>query len=176
MAGDNKLFEWYKILVDIGKFEVEHSRTRFFDTAKIHLAILAGVLALSSYALANDKDIVLIPAIIACIFGIVYAIAWLTQIAESSKWTRRWYLKAAEIEETAEFKSTVSSNNIKVFSDPDIEEDLRNMNIGASSKLQTIFTYCLIGFYIIIVVGIISPISYWYWFIIILITLFKYLI
>ncbi len=39
-----KSVDWYNSIVALGNFEVEHGRTRFYETAKLHLAVVGGVL------------------------------------------------------------------------------------------------------------------------------------
>ena len=57
-----KSVDWYNSIVALGNFEVEHGRTRFYETAKLHLAVVGGVLALSAYAVAHSN---LVPFVLA---------------------------------------------------------------------------------------------------------------
>ena len=150
MANDSKLFDWYRMLIDLGRFEVEHGRIRFYESAKLHLAVAAGILALGSYSVAQAQPRVLILVGVASIFGLFNAIAWIRQIGAATAWEARWYLSAAEIEASEEFRALVNSR-VRVWSHPDVRSrlDPSEKTKGASPSVYRSFAQSLIAFYAI---------------------------
>jgi len=149
MADDNKLFDWYKTLTELGRFEVEHGRTRFYETAKLHLAVAAGVLLLGSYSITQHEPRVLILVGVIAIFGFLNAVAWVRQLSASSAWEARWYLSAAEVEESEEFRKLVAMSKVKVWSHPDVKArlDPSAKAGGATPSAYRFFVQSLMGFY-----------------------------
>jgi hypothetical protein len=150
MANDSKLFDWYRMLTDLGRFEVEHGRTRFYETAKLHLAVAAGILALGSYSIAEDEARVLILVGVASVFGFFNAIAWIKQVNAATTWEARWYLSAAEIEDSKEFRALVESK-VKAWSHPDVRARLNpsEKTKGAAPSAYRSFVHSLMVFYAI---------------------------
>lgn len=148
-------FNWYQTLIDLGKFEVQHARARFYETAKLHLAIAAAILALDSYGIANNQSIILFLAALVSFFGVVNAMSWKKQIKSASIWESRWYVSAAQIEETEEFRKIVKANEVKVWSHEEVKSRINPSakKVGASPKMYETFVVSITVFYILLAVG-----------------------
>ncbi len=72
-----KIFELYKEFIELGKYEVLHGMNRFYNTARLHLSILAGMAALVSYAVYYHQPIAFILSIMSSVFGVYNAYMWL---------------------------------------------------------------------------------------------------
>lgn len=112
----DKTFDWYRIIVELGNFEVEHGRTRFYENSKLHLAIGAGSLGLASYSVAHNEPLVLVLVLLVSAFGMVNAVAWLRQLEASSYWEHQWRRAASELEQSAEFRAAVGAAAVRVWS------------------------------------------------------------
>jgi hypothetical protein len=136
---DNKLFEWYKMSVDLGRFEVEHSRIRFYENCKLQVAILAGVLALDSFAVLNKIYVIIFLADIICAMGMYISSKWGNQIIASASWESTWYSIASEFETNNKFKKIVGANKLGLFSHPLVKEHLSSDKriSGATAQYYT---------------------------------------
>ncbi len=154
----DKVFEWYKTLIELGKFEVQHARQRFFDISKLHIAISGTILALDSYSLARNEPRIFWLATLVSLFGVFNAIAWWKQVEAASVWEARWYSSAATIENSREFRRVVGVDNLQVWSHPDVLEKLKPdaKKTGASPKVYKVFVASLVIFYFVLMIGSVS--------------------
>lgn len=151
----HKAFEWYRALLELGRFEVQHARQRFFDITKLHLAVSGAILALDSFALTKNEASILGLAALVSLFGIVNALAWWRQIESASVWEARWYLSAAALEKSREFRREVGVDNLDVWSHPDVQQKLPPdiKKSGASPRVYKTFVVSLVIFYFALLVG-----------------------
>jgi len=147
-----KAFDWYISLVELGNFEVEHGRERFYETLKIHIAIVGGILAVASYAVVNEEFIILILGAIVGAFGAVNVGFWRDQIEASSRWESRWRQTVAAIEETPEFRSAVGMPSVKAWSHAEVRPRLSpdEKKSGASPSFYFISLNSLWCLYVIL--------------------------
>ena len=161
----DKTFDWYKSILELGNFEVEHGRIRFFETAKLHLAVVAGILALSAYAVAHSNPVPLLLALILAVFGAVNASAWNRQLASSFSWDARWRLTVSAIEDAEDFRSTVGVSEIKAWSHDEVKPRLSpgQKKAGATAAFYGDFVFSLRVLYIVLAVAaaVGAAVSFW---------------
>ena len=157
---NNKVFDLYELCVNLGKFEVEHSRIRFYENSKLHILIGGTILALDSFALSKGPDTILLLGVIVAISGFMLANSWKKQINASSFWESKWYSFAAKIEEKDSFKSILNDDQLKIFSSEDIKDklDFEERKQGSTSKMYITAANSMITIYIIL--GLASMVFY----------------
>ncbi|MFC1475406.1 hypothetical protein ACFLQW_00205 [Candidatus Zixiibacteriota bacterium] len=150
-------FNWYTSLLDLAKFEITHGRTRFYEMAKIHAWIFAGILAISSYAISNAQEEIFVLAGLISLFGIFIAYAWWKQIISSSTWEGRWLNAVVQLEESDDFRNRVGARSVKVFSNPKIKAyfDPASKQYGATPRMYKTFVMSVVVFYSVALIGLI---------------------
>jgi len=132
-----RIFEWYRLIVETGNLELQQSTTRFFENAKLHLLILAGIFAAGSYSFSQNRLFLIVPSGVA-VLAALHAFAWQNQVVASSHWEGKWRTAAAEIEATTEFRSAVGVPQIRVWSD---EEVMKRLSPGVRRTGSTVRMY-----------------------------------
>lgn len=69
VAQKSKIFDLYKEAIGLVKFDVEHSRLRFYETAKLHVAITGGALALAAFGATQE----LLALSLACLVSVFWS-------------------------------------------------------------------------------------------------------
>lgn len=153
---ENKVFDWYKEVIELGKFEVQNTRIGFYETSKLHLSIVAGMLVLASYAITAKEPIILILAFMVSIFGVFNAVRWNGLINSSVNWEGRWYSTASEIEKSEQFIKKVGLDNIKAWSHEEVTSKLKpdEKSKGKTPKFYKSFVISLIAFYTVFAFGL----------------------
>lgn len=143
--GYGNAFEWYDAIIKLGNFEVEHGRARFYSTAKLHLAILGGVITLVVYASATERAMPLGLGLLGAAFGLLSARSWLRQLEAASTWEARWRVTASAIEDTDEFRSVVGMHGVRAWSHEEVRRRLNPVQkkSGASSAFYWDFAWNL---------------------------------
>ena len=148
----DKTFDWYRTIVEIGNFEVEHSRTRFYENSKLHVALGAGSLGLASYALSSKMHLILVLPFLVSALGILNGAAWLRLLNASSWWDERWRRAAAELESDSDFRGAVGAAGVRVWSHQEVEQarSARERRPGATARYYQMTVWSWIAFHAIL--------------------------
>ncbi len=156
----NNVFDWYKLICDLGDREDTDGRDLFFMMTKLHLVIIAGVLALGSYAITNEQPNIMYLAAVMSFFGAYNSFAWQRQYRSHSEWESRWRVIAAKFENTELFRNAVGvkAEEVSLWSDEEIIKrigpDAKPEGIHASMYLRFIKSFLVL--YIILSIGCIG--------------------
>lgn len=121
-GGDGNVFEFYKTVVELGTSELENHRVRFYQNAKINLAIAAAIGVIMFVDIDARYAIFLVSLLI--VLGITGCLLWLRQIKEGLSMLSRWRTAAAAIEETPQFRAAVGGIDLRVWSTPEVKSSI----------------------------------------------------
>jgi len=159
----DRTFDWYRTLVELGNFEVEHGRIRFYENSKLHMAFAAGSLGLASYAVSSGAHVVLILAALVSVLALLHGAGWLKQIVASAWWERRWRGTAATLEGTPDFRAAVGAAELRAWSHEEVERAIkaREWRPGTSTRLYQLSIWSWVVFHglvtiLILVYGVIK--------------------
>jgi hypothetical protein len=156
----NDTFEWYKLLVEQGRWEAEYGWKRLETTIKFHLSVAAGLVALGAFAVYTrsvDLKVILLALLIAgC--GVYSAVMLWKALWSSAGWEGRFFGAAANVEATSAFKEAVGIDDIQVWSKPGIREHMDpEVKKGSPSRgLQYSVVNGFIAFYIVFFLGLVA--------------------
>lgn len=121
-GGGNKVFDFYKTVVDLGTTELRSHRERFYQNAKLNMAIAAAIGIIMFIDIDARYAVFMVSLLI--VLGITGCLLWLRQIKEGVAMLARWRTVAAAIEDTLQFRAAIGGLDMRVWSAPEVKSSI----------------------------------------------------
>ena len=141
-----RALDWYKTTIDLMKYEVEHGRARFFESMKIHVGVIGGLVAIEAFLLERVPDggqcMFKVLVSIVCVLGAFNAIVLGVAMMSAQRWEATWLEGSATIEETPEFRAEIGVPSVAVFTSSRVRDEL-NRRLAWIPSYSRIHQLCL---------------------------------
>ncbi len=118
----DKVFDFYRTIVELGTTELRSHRHRFYENAKLNMAIAAAIGIIMFVDIEARYAVFLISLLI--VLGITGCLLWMRQIKEGIAMLARWRTVAAAIEETPQFRAAIGGLDTRVWSTPEVRSSI----------------------------------------------------
>ncbi len=121
-SGGERIFDYYRNVVELGTAELMAHRNRFIEYNKINVAIGGGITLVMLVDVEARFALFFVSLMI--IFGLTLCASWIRQIAESLKMLATWRAAAGEIERSEHFQRAIGGVAVQIWSHAEMSESI----------------------------------------------------